>query len=138
METSKLISIFIAKLKIAYPNYFKELSSEQMLEMISLYQDMLGEYNEETLNIAAKEIIKAKKFYPSLSEIIEICERSKTYKRDRIIELMKEDGYFKDSTELEKVYMWLEEGIIPSWLKEDMKKYAKLEIQNKERILLEG
>ena len=33
-------------------------------------------------------------------------------------------GYFKDSREIEKTYHFLEEGIVPDWLLEDMKKYG--------------
>ena len=132
------ISLFIAKLKVGYPKFFNELTNEQLIEMISLYQEMLGNYNEETLNEVAKEIIKTKKFYPSMSEILEFCEGKKIYKRNQIIELMIKDKYFKSPLEIDKVYMWIEEGIIPSWLQEDMKKYYQLGIENKKRKLLES
>lgn len=136
MEQSKLISVFIAKLKMAYPNYFKELSYEQVLDLIALYQEMLGNYNEQTLNKVAKEIIKTKKYMPSISEIIELCDNCKVRVQNEIVEKMIEDGYFKSPREIDKIYMWLEEGIIPKWFKEDMMKYYNKMIETKN--LIEG
>lgn len=123
MEKSKSISVFIAKLKMAYPNYFKELSNEQMLDLIALYQDMLGNYNEQTLDKVAKEIIKTKKYMPSISEIIDLCDECKVHVQNEIVEYMIKDGYFKSPREIDKIYMWMEEGIIPEWFRNDMKKY---------------
>ena len=123
MEQSKLISVFIAKLRVAYPNYFKDMSNEQILELVVLYQDMLSGYNEQTLNEALKQIIKTKRFMPSISEIIEVCDGVKTQVRNEIVEEMIKDGYFKSPRGVEKTYLWLEEGIIPGWLKKDMMKY---------------
>ena len=40
------------------------------------------------------------------------------------IEKMIKAGYFKDSREIDKTYKFMEEGIIPKWLLEDMKKYG--------------
>ena len=136
MEQSKLISVFIAKLKMAYPNYFKDLSNQQMLDLIALYQDMLGNYNEQTLDKVAKDIIKTKKYMPSMSEIIELCDNCKIHVQNEIVEYMIKDGYFHSPREIEKVYLWLEEGLIPAWFKEDMKKYYSKMIGTKN--LIEG
>lgn len=137
MEQSKLISVFIAKLKMAFPNYFKDLSNQQMLDLIALYQDMLGNYSEEILNKVVKDIIKTKKYMPSISEIIDLCDNCKVYVQNEIVDYMIQDGYFKAQSELEKVYLWLEEGLIPAWFKEDMKKYYSKMIENK-KLLIEG
>ena len=64
---------------------------------------------------------------------------------------MYDDGYFHRGVErlsdeqarrnLDKTMMWLDKGIIPSFLKEDMqeymKKYKQLQIQNQERLMIE-
>lgn len=134
----KEISKFILILKTAFPYSFKDMTNEETENIVLLYQEMLGSYNYETLEKVAKEIIKTKKYLPSISEIIELCEKNKVHNRNRIIELMVNDGYFKSPLEIEKVYMWINEGIIPSWLKEDMKKYYNLGIENKEIKLLES
>ena len=124
MEQSRLISSVIAKLKIAYPYYFKELRTEELAGMISMYQDFLSDYNELTLVSAVKSIIRKNKFMPTLNELLEECELCKTTQKNIVIEKMIKAGYFKDSREIEKTYHFLEEGIIPKWLLEDMKKYG--------------
>ena len=124
MEQSRLISSVIAKLKIAYPYYFKELKKEELAGMISMYQDFLSDYNELTLNSAIKSIISKSKYMPSMNELLEECELCKTTQKNIVIEKMIKAGYFKDSREIEKTYHCLEEGIIPKWLLEDMKKYG--------------
>ena len=124
MEQSRLISSVIAKLKIAYPYYFKELKKEELAGMISMYQDFLSDYNELTLNSAIKSIISKSKYMPSMNELLEECELCKTTQKNIVIEKMIKAGYFKDSREIEKTYHFLEEGIVPDWLLEDMKKYG--------------
>ncbi len=124
MEHSKLISGMIAKFKIAYPYYFKDLKNEELIGMISMFQEELSGYNELTISNATKSIIRKNKFMPTLKEIIDECENVRTYKINVIIEKMKKAGYFKDPREIDKTYKFIEEGIIPDWLIEDMKKYG--------------
>lgn len=124
MEQSKLISVIIVKFKIAYPYYFKELTDEELAGLIAMYQEELSCYNELTLVSAVKSIIRKNKFMPTLNELIEECELCKTTQKNIVIEKMIKAGYFKDSREIEKTYHFLEEGIIPNWLLEDMKKYG--------------
>lgn len=152
MEQSKLSSA-IAKLKIAYPYFFKELRTEELAGMISMYQEYLSEYNETTLSNAVKLIIRKNKFMPSIQELVDECERFKTYKKNLILEKMRVDGYFKkcefgelDSIQefrnYEKVLMWSEKDIIPSWLLEDMRAYGYVDeiclIKNSNNKLLGG
>lgn len=137
MEQQKLVSIVIAKFKIAYPYYFKDLTDEEFVGLISMYQEELSIYNEQTLSLAVKSIIKRNKFMPSLSELLDECEKSKTHRGNLILDIMKNDGYFKKGiNELddmqahrnyEKALMWVEKGIIPDWLLIDMKSYGYIE-----------
>lgn len=137
MEQSKLISIVIAKFKVAYPYYFKELTDEEFLGLIAMYQEEFAEYNDLTISTAVKSIIRKNKFMPTLKELLDECEQSKTFRGNAILEVMKNDGYFKRGVEelsdqhatrnYEKTLSWLENGIIPNWLLEDMKKYGYVE-----------
>lgn len=142
MGQSKLISVVLAKLKIAYPYYFKDLSKEDFLGLVAMYQEQLSEYNEVTLLNAIKSIIKQSKFMPSIKDIIDECESSRKYKYNIVIEKMKADGYFKDPSEIDKTYRFVEKGIIPDWLLEDMKKYGydedKLLLENNDKKMLTG
>lgn len=124
MEQSKSISIIIAKLKIAYPYYFKDLTDEEFLGLISMYQEELSFYNDATLQEAVKLIIRKNKFMPTIKELIDACEISRTNKKNFIIEKMKSAGYFKHPSEIDKAYTFVESGIIPEWFLEDMKKYG--------------
>ncbi len=135
MEQSKLISGVIAKLRIAYPYYFKELSEEMLLGLIKMYQDQITGYTPDVVLKAIDEIIRTSKFMPTIADILEKCDsQAKTYTFD-ILKIMQEDGYFKrgavgeldDSQAIrnyEKATMWLGKGIIPDWLLKDMQKYG--------------
>jgi phage-related tail protein len=137
MEQSSLISNVIIKLQIAYPSYFNKLSQEESIALAQMYKDELSKYSEGILSSSIKNIIRNNKFMPNLSEIIGECEKNNKRYVNGIIELMKQDGYFKNATELDKVYMWLDKGIIPSWLKEDMSKYDLEQLTNK-TLMIEG
>lgn len=124
MEQSKLISMMIAKFKIAYPYFFKDLSGEELLGMISMYQEELSGYDELTLMTVVKSIIRTNKYMPSLKELIDECEKVKIRNRNSIINRMEQDGYFKSLDEVAKAYKFLSTGIIPDWFLKDLKKYG--------------
>lgn len=135
METSNLISSVILKLKLAYPSYFNKLTDEELIALAQMYKDELSGYNEKTLNIAIKNLIRTSKYMPSLNEIIQECDSNKTHNANTILERMKKDGYFKSANELDKAYMWLAKGIIPTWLKEDMKAYQQGLLTSNTRLI---
>lgn len=147
MEKSKLIGSLIIRLKTAYPYYFRDLKEEETLGMYAMYEEELSQYNEETLTSVIKEIIRTSKYMPSLNEIIEQCEKSRVHQTNKIVELMWQDGYFKRGAygELDdsqayrnynKTLKFIEEGIIPDWLKQDMKEYYSKLITSKEQKIL--
>ncbi len=76
MEQSKLISIVIAKFKIAYSYYFKDLTDEEFLGLVSLYQEELGIFHPIALLNAIKVIIRNNKFMPTLADIIDEYRKS--------------------------------------------------------------
>lgn len=144
---TKGISTLIATFKIAYPYFFKESTKEEITALSRIYQEHLSCYSEKTLANVAKKIIATKKFMPSISEIIEACEKEKEFMRNEILELMKADGYFKkgDYGELDhiqeernytKALMWAEKNLLPNWLKEDMKYYQTKILGQKENLML--
>lgn len=148
MEQLKLISEIVMKLKTMYPYYFEKMDEMQIASLCKTYQEELSQYNEETLTSAIKNIIRTSKYMPSLNEIIEQCEKSRVHQTNKIVDLMWQDGYFKKGAygELDdsqayrnynKTLKFIEEGIIPEWLKEDMKKYYNQMLTNKEVKLIE-
>lgn len=137
MEQSKLISEIVMKLKTMYPYYFEKMDEMQIASLCKTYQEELSQYSEETLINAIKNIIRNNKYMPSLSEIIEECDKCRTHQANEIVKKMWQDGYFKkgpygelDDSQAYKNYnktlKFIEEGIIPEWLREDMKKYYQL------------
>ena len=76
MVQSKLISIVIAKFKIAYPYYFKDLTDEEFLGLVSMYQEELGSFHPIALLNAIKVIIRNNKFMPTLADIIDEYRKS--------------------------------------------------------------
>lgn len=143
----KGIATLIANFKIAYPYFFKESTKEEITALSRIYQEHLNCYNEKTLANATRKLIANKKFMPSISEIIEACEKEKEFMRNEILELMKADGYFKkgdygelDHTQEERNYtkalMWAERNLLPSWLKDDMKYYQTKILGQKENLMI--
>ncbi len=124
MEQSKSISLAIAKLKIAYPYYFNKLTNEEFIGLISMYQEYLSGYSEDTLLKAVKMLIGSKEFMPSIKEIIDACEKESTKQKYWILEKMAKDGYFKSVVEIDKANKYVSDDNIPNWLLKDMQEYA--------------
>ena len=137
MEQS-FYSSMIAKLRVAYPYYFKDMKKEQAYEIARTYKESLN-YSPAIIESAIKEIIKTSTFMPSIAEIIEACENTDKQQKFEVIAKMEKDGYFKTDWELEKTYRFIERGLIPDWLLNDMKQYGYGErmITNNENKLLE-
>lgn len=136
MEQSKLINSVMVRLKLAYPSYFNTLSNEELIILTKVYQEELSSFNENTLTKAIKNIIRNSKYMPTLKDILDECNKFKNHNLNAIIERMKREGYFKNANEIDKIYQWLNEGIIPEWLKNEMKKYISKEITTNETLLL--
>ena len=138
---------FISGMKKLGSFYFKELTNEQ----ISLWYEMFQDVSVDVFNQAIKEISRENKFMPNANELFNKCSQLNKSNLLDLIKFMYDDGYFHRGVErlsdeqasrnLDKTMMWLEKGIIPSFLKEDMqeymKKYKQSQIQKKERIKIE-
>lgn len=130
MVQSKLISGVIAKLKVAYSYYFKEINDEEFILLTQMYQNQLAEYIPEIVLKSIDKIISTSKFMPTIAEIINKCEEEKNNFMNEIVKKMIDDNYFKSTSEIDKATHWLEEGVIPKWFKKDMKKYGYSEVSN--------
>lgn len=124
--------------------YNKEFTQNE----IKVYYDFLKNYNIDTLKIAIKNIISKSKYAPKISELIEECENCKSSSRNEVLKYMREAGYFKlgiirsngeqiiltdehAMRNYEKASRFLERGIVPDWLQEDINYYYKLMKQEK-------
>lgn len=97
---------------------------------IMLHYDFLKEYNEATLIKAIKNIIKKTKFLPKVNELIEECEACQEEVKFEILEYMRFKGYFKAPNEYDKANAWLQRNVAPTWFKNDMKRYYKMQCQD--------
>ena len=138
---------FISGMKKLGSFYFKELTNEQ----ISLWYEMFQDVSVDVFNQAIKEISRESKFMPNANELFNKCAQLNKNNLLDLVKFMYDDGYFHRGVErlsdeqasrnLDKTMMWLEKGIIPSFLKEDMqeymKKYKQSQIQDQERLKIE-
>ena len=110
--------------------YGKEYSQAETMQMY----DFLKDYNYQTMIEAVKSIIRTSKFVPKIADLIEACENNKSTQRVEVVKYMRDSGYFKlcDYGEItdehatrnyNKVMMWLERGVVPDWLQEDINYY---------------
>lgn len=124
-------------LGMAYGKEYNQMETKQIYEFVK-------EYNYETFVKAINSIIRTSKFVPKIAELIEECEKCKSSTKTEVIKYMWNTGYFKLSYRPEhqlsdehamrnynKVIMWLERGLLPDWLQEDINYYYKLMKQEK-------
>lgn len=117
---------FTKCLKILTMAYSKDID----LDLITLWYSYLKNYSYETLFKAVNEIIRTKKFMPTIAEVIEYCNKYVDENKFKILKVMQNAGYFKDIKEYEKATHFLETNIIPRWFLEDMKKFGYIDANN--------
>ena len=119
----------------AFGKEFDQSEAEQ-------YYDFLNEYSYDTFKRAVKNIIKRSKFLPKISEIIEECDNCKETAKIDVIEFMHQNGYFKAVSEYAKAVQFVQRGIVPKWLQEDINKYYKMmkqkALEAPERLMIGG
>lgn len=124
-------------LGLAYGKEYNQMEAQQIYEFVK-------EYEYEVFIRATKDIIRTSKFLPKIADLIEVCEKQKEEKRVEVIDYMKECGYFYlsyrpehklDEAQATRNYLkaktFIERGIIPDWLQEDINYYYKLMKQEK-------
>lgn len=137
---------FVRCMKRLTSFYFKEISPDDLSAWYELFRDI----SEEVLKNAITSIVKESKYMPNINLLLEKCNTVKNNYYLKIVERMYSDGYFKrgvkeldpehESRNYEKSIRWIEKGIIPGFLKEDMKEYMyddELVIENKSSFLIE-
>ena len=110
-------------LGMAYNKEYKEQEIKQ-------YYEFLRDIDYETFRTTIKSIIKNSKYIPSISQLLEESNRTQLATTIKVFEIMKQNGYFKNNKDYDKAIGWLEMGIIPKWLREDMKQYQNQQLLN--------
>lgn len=135
MEQSRLISIIIANLKVAYPYYFSKLSDEEFLGMVGIYQEYFGNFNGNALMRAIKKIIKKEKFMPTIADIIEVYqEEAGTY----FVEIL-ENSSIKDKKFLIDMANWYSiHKEYPDWFMQRINELDSKRILSNNNLQLEN
>ena len=119
---------FLKGIKMIESFYRAEFNQEDL----KLWYGALKEIPYEIYIKAIGKLVKTNKFMPTVAEIMEQCKEVELANKVIVVENMKKDGYFKNNNDYSKIIGWLADGIVPSWLEEDMKKYL-----NHQKLILE-
>lgn len=138
---------FISGMKRLSSYYFKELTNDQLV----IWYEMFKDVSIDDFNQAIKEILRESQYMPNANILLEKCSQINIRNISQIVQFMYEDGYFHSGVEklsdehanknFDKTMMWIEKGIIPSFLEEDINsylvKYKQSKLYNKERLRLQ-
>ncbi len=123
---------FVKGLKFLGLAYNKEFDEEQT----TVWHNFFERDDYEDFRIAIKAMIATKQFMPSIAELKEEIQTVRNHRVFKILEIMKEDQYFKKGgfgeldevqqfRNFEKARSWLMNNNMPEWFKEDVKKYEE-------------
>ena len=138
---------FISSMKRLSSYYFKELTNDQLI----IWYEMFKDVKIEDFNQAIKEISRESQYMPNANVLLKKCSRINIRNISQIVQFMYEDGYFHKGLErlsdehanrnFDKTMMWIEKGIIPLFLEDDIKsylsKYKQSKLEKNERLKLQ-
>lgn len=101
------------------------IGKEYTPQECEVFYDFLKQYDYKIFVKAIKNRIKKSSYAPKINELIEECDLCQKEEYFKIIDFMKNKGYFKATSEYDKTMMFVKRGIVPEWLKEDINKYFK-------------
>jgi len=126
---------FLKGMKLITSFYNKDFTEEQLNEWYFFFEDV----DANDFHKAIKKMAKESKFVPTINDLLNQIKSVANEDYMKIIDLMIKDGYFHEPREIEKTYHFIEEGVIPSWLKADMDKYKpRLELETSQRLAIEN
>ena len=120
---------FVEGIKILSSCHQKVISNDD----ISIWYEMLQDIEPEVFKKAIIELCKERAYMPTIHDILDKTKITQNNYYLSILEQMKKDGYFKlgvvplspkqEDRNYGKFIRWIERGIIPGFLLEDMQKY---------------
>ena len=63
------IVVILGILKTAYPNFYKNMNKQEMLNTVNLWTDMFQDSDSRVVTIAVKELINSFQYPPTIAEI---------------------------------------------------------------------
>lgn len=135
---------FTEGMKILSSCYHKDISTDDFVIWYELLQDIEPEVFKKSII----DLCKERSYMPTIHDILDKTVTTKNNYYLSILEQMKKYGYFKLGVEpllpeheernYDKSIRWIERGIIPEFLMNDMRKYMndseKLESKNHYQI----
>lgn len=128
-------------LSVTYPRF--EVDQATMEVWYSFFEDIRA----DVFIAAIKSYVRNSRFAPTVQELLSHCEESKMLILNDTLKLMYQQGYFHQGVDENQAYRnylkateWLQRGTEPEWLKEDMRRYrrAQLESSNSLKLDLKG
>lgn len=128
-------------LSVTYPRF--EVDQVTMEVWYSFFEDVRA----DVFIAAVKSYVRNSKFAPTVQELLSHCEESKMLILNDTLKLMYQQGYFHQGVDENQAYRnylkateWLQRGTEPEWLKKDMRRYrrAQLESSNNLKLDLKG
>lgn len=124
-------------LTVAYPKF--EVDQMTMEVWYSFFEDIKA----EVFIAAVKSFVRNSKFAPTVTELLKHCEESKMIILNDTLKLMYQQGYFHQGADdnqayrnYEKANQWLQRGTEPEWLKEDMRRYRRMQLGQQDQLKL--
>ena len=120
---------FVEEIKILSSCYQKVISNDD----VTIWYEMLQDIEPEVFKKAIIELCKERTYMSTIHDIIDKTKIVKNNYYLAILDQMKKDEYFKlgvvplspeqEDINYGKSIRWIERGIIPGFLLEDMQKY---------------
>ncbi|MFQ9519814.1 MAG: replicative helicase loader/inhibitor [Turicibacter sp.] len=124
-------------LTVAYPKF--EVDQMTMEVWYSFFEDIRA----DVFIAAVKSFVRNSKFAPTVTELLKHCEESKMIILNDTLKLMYQQGYFHQGVDdnqayrnYEKANQWLQRGTEPEWLKEDMRRYRRMQLGQHDQLKL--
>lgn len=137
---------FTEGMKILSSCFQKDISNDDFI----IWYEMLKDIDPEIFKKTIINICKERSYMPTIHDILEGTSNFKNDYYLSILKQMKDDGYFKrgikplsvdqEERNYDKSIRWIEKGIIPEFLKNDMSEYIngnKSKINNKSQKQIE-
>ena len=122
-------------LTVAYPKF--EVDQMTMEVWYSFFEDIKA----EVFIAAVKSFVRNSKFATTVTELLKHCEESKMIILNDTLKLMYQQGYFHQGVDdnqayrnYEKANQWLQRGTEPEWLKEDMRRYRRMQLGQQDQL----
>ena len=124
-------------LTVAYPKF--EVDQMTMEVWYSFFEDIKA----EVFIAAVKSFVRNSKFAPTVTELLKHCEESKMIILNDTLKLIYQQCYFHQGVDdnqayrnYEKANQWLQRGTEPEWLKEDMRRYRRMQLGQQDQLKL--